>query len=145
MGQTTMSEETMAVFVEKPPKNTQYAVWLLYPAALITLVTTYYSVTKEIEDLLVAIMAGALIAVSFLYWTYFKIWQGRNWARIFVTVTTFLGVLSIVIVPSAISEMGTFIVGAVFLKYCMYFVALSLLYTKSSNEYFKRVKEKALK
>src|SRR4051812_4258347 len=80
------------------PRQVVWAIQLLvanyvFGIAMVIVNFSYYENLGSITAFLIGQVIGAMIGA----WIYYKIWQGRNWARILLLVFSLLGVIGWVI------------------------------------------------
>ena len=77
------------------PKQVVWTVWITVANVALGLVFmalnwSYYARMGSIP----AIIGGQIVGLAINFWLYYKIWQGRNWARIVLLVFSVLGFMA---------------------------------------------------
>jgi hypothetical protein len=90
------------------PRQVVWAIQLLvanyvFGIAMVIVNFSYYENLGSITAFLIGQVIGAMIGA----WIYYKIWQGRNWARIVLLVFSLLGIIGWVIGRRIMETMPT--------------------------------------
>lgn len=110
-----------------------------YVLSLLAVVLTWSSFYSKLGSLSYVIL-NQLLSVAVLFWLYYKIWLGRNWARILILVFTALGALTMLnstvrTTLAAQPPAGTIVM---LLNYGVSIVILWLLFVSPGRVWFRK-------
>lgn len=131
------------------PKFTSLALWCLYANWAIGILSAIGNIFMNPEHLAQSGMSTgstllfAAVLFAILFFIYYSIGQGKNWARILFVVLFVLGLLGFILSYHLVAAQGTLAITSSLLSYLLQLAALLLLYTKESSLYFKMSSVKA--
>lgn len=94
------------------PRAVTVAVWMLWIEVALSTTGAALQMRNARETIaLISILIGAVLLQGLSALFIYKIWKGRNWARITYLVLTLIGILSLVQVVTVLSKGVTFLPG----------------------------------
>ncbi len=122
------------------PKVVTVAAWLLWTELFLSAVGGLWTLRKVSEDVpLVVIVAVQLFLLSISAWINYKIWVGRNWARITGLVLTMLWLpLTFSEFKESLHTVDTLTAVLTVVTFGLDAVALYLVFVPGRNWYAKR-------
>lgn len=112
--------------------------WFSYGLGLLSVAWSwsYYTAKQSMALIILQRAFGLVIAI----WLYGKLYQGRNWARVLILVTTILGMLSILTPPvwKTLATLPVFSWIVMLINYIIYSYALWLFFSSPGNEWFRK-------
>lgn len=110
-----------------------------YALSLLAVVLTWSSFYSKLGSLSYVIL-NQVVSVAVLIWLYYKIWLGRNWARILILVFTALGALTMLnsTVRATLAAQPPASMVVMLLNYGVSIVILWLLFVSPGRVWFQK-------
>jgi len=123
------------------PKQIMAAIWLAvigYALGLIVIFVSwdYYSSLQSMG----AFIGGQLVSLMLMIWIYYKVYVGRNWARIVLLVFSILGALAMAnrVVMDVLATAPTIAKVQMFVGLGLNVTILWLLFFTPARQWFRR-------
>ena len=128
-------------YLAERPREIVIAIWLVVIAQLVNwaglMITWDYQMAVQALGIFIF---SQVVGIAFAVWLYYKIYQGRNWARILLLILTAIGLASLLI-PDVTQEllaqpivMTTLMV----IQYILHGAILWLLFVSPGRLWFRK-------
>lgn len=128
--------------VTEKPRYINNAVMLICLSPIIGIfkIVLDYDFVLSLGPIQSTMITMTLITLIMLFLVY-KIWQGRNWARIVFFIFFVLGIYPAMLLMPAEAERSIAVVIGSILQTVSQFAAIILMYLPASNTWFKSIKD----